>query len=67
MRTDIVIDEKLVDSCRKFTGIKTKRDLVDHALHELLRCEKQKKLLELQGKVDWQGDLSQWREQRRPM
>lgn len=67
MRTNIVIDEKLVDKCRKVTGIKTKRELVDHALHELLRRENQKKILGLYGKVEWDGDLAQWREERRPL
>ena len=46
MRTNIVTDDKLVDRCRKVTGIQTKRDLVDHAVQELLRRENQKKLLD---------------------
>ena len=60
-RTNIVLDDKLVDKCMKATGIKTQRALIDHALRELLRHESQTKILELKGKVKWEGDLSEWR------
>jgi len=63
-RTNVVLDDKLVDKCQKATGIKTRRSLIDYALHEVLRHENQKKLLELKGNVDWQGDLSLWRKGR---
>ena len=63
-RTNIVLDDKLVEDCLKATGIKTQRALVDHALRELLRHESQIKILELKGKVHWQGDLDQWRRER---
>ena len=60
-RTNIILDEKLVDACLKTTGIKTQKALIDHALRELLRYENQTKLLELKGKVTWNGDLDEWR------
>jgi Arc/MetJ family transcription regulator len=63
-RTNIVIDDKLVADCQRATGIKTRRALVDHALHELLRHERQKKVLELKGTIQWEGDLTRWREKR---
>jgi Arc/MetJ family transcription regulator len=63
-RTNIVLDEELVEICLKSTGIKTRRALIDHALRELLRHESQKKILELKGKVDWEGNLNEWRESR---
>jgi Arc/MetJ family transcription regulator len=59
-RTNIVLDEKLVDKCMKTTGIKTQRTLIDHALRELLRHASQTKILELKGKVNWEGDLGEW-------
>ena len=64
-RTNIVLDEKLIDECMKATGIKTQRALIDHALRELLRHEKQARLLELKGRIDWDGDLVEWRKGRR--
>lgn len=63
-RTNVVLDEKLVAACKKATGIKTQRALIDHALHELLRHGDQKKILELRGMVKWEGDLAEWRKMR---
>ena len=60
-RTNIVLDEKLLKDCLKATGIKTQRALIDHALRELLRHESQTKILELRGKVHWEGNLNEWR------
>jgi len=60
-RTNIVLDESLVEKCMKTTGIKTQRALIDHALRELLRHESQAKIIELKGNVHWEGDLSEWR------
>lgn len=56
-RTNIVLDEKLVNAALKATKIKTRRALIDYALHELLRHAKQKELLSLRGKIHWEGNL----------
>jgi len=60
-RTNVVLDEVLIKECRKITGIPTQRSLIDHALRELLRHGLQKKVLELKGRIHWQGDLRAWR------
>ncbi len=65
MRTNIVLDEKLVNNCIKATGINTKKSLIDHALRELLRHKKQKRLLELKGKIMWEGNLDEMRKGRK--
>ena len=56
-RTNIVLDDKLVTKCQRATGIKTRRALVQYALEELLRQKNQKRILELEGTVHWEGDL----------
>ena len=61
VRTNIVLDSKLVEAGLKATGLKTRRELVDFALRELLRHKQQKKLLSLKGKVSWEGDLAEMR------
>ena len=61
LRTNVMLDEKLVHLCIKATGIKTKRALIDFALREILRHEKQKDLLKFQGKIHWKGNLSTFR------
>jgi Arc/MetJ family transcription regulator len=63
-RTNIILDDALVADCQKATGLKTRRGLVDHALRELLRHRRQKKVLELKGTVSWEGNLAGWRKGR---
>ena len=63
-RTNVVLDDELVEECQKLTGISTRRALIDHALRELLRRGHQRRLLELQGTVKWEGNLDAWREAR---
>lgn len=63
-RTNIVLDENLVEAGLKATGLKTQKDLIDFALRDLLRRESQKKILELKGKVQWEGNLSEMRKGR---
>ena len=63
-RTNVVLDEALVAKCRKLTGIPTQRSLIDYALRELLRHGQQKKMLELKGRIPWDGDLPAWRKGR---
>jgi Arc/MetJ family transcription regulator len=60
-RTNIVIDEELIADALKATGLKTRRELVDYALRELLRQESQKRILKLKGAVHWEGSLSSMR------
>jgi Arc/MetJ family transcription regulator len=63
-RTNIELDEKLVEEGLKLTSLKTKKELVHYALEELVRRTKRKKLLELEGKVDWDGRLGEMRKGR---
>ena len=50
MRTNIEIDDKLMTEALQLTGLKTKRDVVDAALHLLVRHRRQRALLDLAGK-----------------
>jgi len=63
-RTNIVVDEDLIEAGLNATGLKTRKELVDFALRDLLRRESQKKILELKGTIHWEGDLSQMRKGR---
>jgi Arc/MetJ family transcription regulator len=60
-RTNLVLDESLVTKAKRMTGIKVTRQLVDYALRELVRRRRQRDILKLRGKIDWQGDLSEMR------
>ncbi len=61
MRTNIVIDDKLMRDALKATGLKTKREVVDEALRTLLRLSKQAEGRRLRGKLHWEGDLEAMR------
>ena len=56
-RTNTVLDEKLVREGMKLFKKKTKRELIDFALREIIRREKAKGILALEGKVKWEGEL----------
>jgi Arc/MetJ family transcription regulator len=60
-RTNVELNETLVNRGLKATGLRTKRALIDHALKELLRHETQRGLLKLRGKIHWEGDLAEMR------
>ncbi|MBA2505803.1 MAG: type II toxin-antitoxin system VapB family antitoxin [Thermoleophilaceae bacterium] len=64
MRTNIEIDDELMREARALSGTDTKRETVELALRELVRRHRQKGILELRGKIDWQGDLDSWRRDR---
>ena len=64
MRTNIVIDDKLMSETLRVTGLKTKRDAVELGLQTLLRLSKQAEIRKLRGKLDWQGDLDAMRTDR---
>jgi Arc/MetJ family transcription regulator len=64
MRTNIELNEDLVAEAQRLTGLRTKRGLIDHALRELVRRRQQRRLLELRGRVKWEGNLSKIRQGR---
>jgi Bacterial antitoxin of type II TA system, VapB len=43
---------------------RTKKELIHFALSELIRREKAKGILDLEGKVQWEGDLKEMRKGR---
>jgi len=49
VRTNIVLDEKLIREAMKLANVKTKREAVDLALRRFVHSGKQKKLLDLHG------------------
>ncbi len=49
MRTNIVLNEALISEAMRVTGIRTKREMVDLALRELLARRLQREILDLQG------------------
>jgi len=63
-RTNVELDEKLVKEGMRLFKKRTKKELIHFALTELIRREKAKGILDLEGAIDWDGDLKQMRKAR---
>jgi Arc/MetJ family transcription regulator len=61
MRTNIVIDDVLMRDALKATGLKTKREAVEMGLRTLLRLRKQEDVRKFRGKLHWEGNLDEMR------
>lgn len=51
MRTNIVLDEELIDEAMRYANVKTKRELVDLALREFVAARRRRDVSELFGRV----------------
>ncbi len=56
MRTNIVLDESLVEGGLRLSGAKTMKELVNQALRELVENRKRRNLLDLEGKIKFADD-----------
>lgn len=61
MRTNIVIDDKLMEDALRATGLKTKREAVELGLRTLIRLKRQGAIRDFRGKLQWEGDLEEMR------
>ena len=61
MRTNIEISDKKIALVMKILGTTTKKDTVDSAFDEIIRMNQQRGMLEMRGKIQWEGDLDAWR------
>ncbi|MDE0065038.1 MAG: type II toxin-antitoxin system VapB family antitoxin [Gammaproteobacteria bacterium] len=64
MRTNIVIDDDLMNRAMRATGAKTKRQTVEMGLASLIRLKEQEEIRKLRGKLRWTGDLERMRSDR---
>jgi len=61
MRTNIVIDDKLMTLALKSSGLNTKKEVVEEGLRLLIKVKNQSKLKNLKGKLKWEGNLNEMR------
>lgn len=64
VRTNVVIDARLMDKALSFSDTKTRRAVIDDALRLYVQKNAQLELLKLRGKVTWEGDLDDLRRNR---
>jgi Arc/MetJ family transcription regulator len=56
MGTNLSLDPKLIEQAVKVSGERTKKAAVTRALQEFIALRKQKDLLDLMGKLEWDTD-----------
>ena len=61
MRTNIVIDDELINRAMKATGLPTKKAVVEAGLQMLIQVKAQSGVRRLRGKIKWQGNLGESR------
>jgi Arc/MetJ family transcription regulator len=64
MRTNIVIDEKLMSEALRLTGAPTKRRVVEDSLKLMIQLKRQERIRAARGKLKWRGDLEAMRRDR---
>ncbi|MGA1824337.1 MAG: type II toxin-antitoxin system VapB family antitoxin [bacterium] len=65
MRTTLSINEDLLNATKALSGAKTKKDAIEIALTEFIKRRKAKKLLELEGKIEFSFSLEEFLDNRR--
>ncbi|RJP23134.1 MAG: type II toxin-antitoxin system VapB family antitoxin [Deltaproteobacteria bacterium] len=63
-RTNVVLDDNLVEEAKKLSGEKSSRGVIDLALREFIAGKKRKGILAWEGKFHWEGDLDRMRRPR---
>lgn len=64
MRTNIVIDDRLMAEAMMASGAATKKEAVELGLQALVRLRRQAGIRAWRGKLGWQGDLEAMRTDR---
>ena len=57
MRTTLNIDDEALQAAMKLSGGRTKTEVINEALRRFVRAKKRLRLLDLRGKVEWEGDI----------
>ena len=61
MRTNVVIDDQLMESALKASGMKTKKDAIEEGLKLLVKMKYQERIKDFRGKLKWTGNLDEMR------
>jgi len=61
MRTNVVIDDDLMAKAMEYSGLSTKKAVIEESLRLLVRLKSQQQVKDLRGKLNWSGDLDEMR------
>jgi Arc/MetJ family transcription regulator len=61
MRTNVLIDDILMNKAKKVSGLKTKKETIEEALRLLVAQREQSEIRKIRGKLNWEGNLEEMR------
>ena len=61
MRTNVVIDDSLMNKAKSISGYKTKKQTIEEALKLLIAQKEQSEIRKWRGKLNWEGNLEEMR------
>jgi len=61
MRTNVVVDDDLMESALKVSGLRTKKDAIEAGLKLLIQVKRQREIKNFRGKLKWSGNLDEMR------
>ena len=61
MRTNVVIDDKLMKDALRLSSLRTKKDAIEAGLKLLVQFKRQEKVKDYRGKLNWKGNLDRIR------
>jgi Arc/MetJ family transcription regulator len=61
MRTNVVIDDDLMNKARRLSGLKTKKETIEEALKLFIAQREQSEIRKLRRKLTWEGNLEEMR------
>ena len=62
MRTTLNLDDEALEAAMELSGARSKTEVINEALRRFVRAKRRLRLLELQGKAEWEGDVDRLRE-----
>jgi Arc/MetJ family transcription regulator len=63
-RTNVILEDEIIEEAKELTSLKTKKEVIDLALRELINRLRRKRLLSIRHKGLWEGNLSKLRRKR---
>lgn len=64
MRTNIDLDDRLLEAAQKATGLPTKKAVVEEGLRRIILADEQRRALNRLRGIGWEGDLDEMRRDR---
>jgi Arc/MetJ family transcription regulator len=61
MRTNVVVDDRLMNDALRLSGLRTKKSAIEAGLKLLVQVHRQRRIKGARGKLRWSGDLDRMR------